>query len=935
MFYTQRLSENLRKATMNSFIPQIILTAALSTAAFSVCAANTYSTGRLNNGLVYHVLNVPSEPGRIDVRIQVGVGASDENGTSEIGVAHMVEHMVFRRAPEFPNGVGDTLIAQGWRRGANFNAMTNYERTLYMFSPNQGVKQLDDTLKALSAMMSPHAFSAEDWQKEQQVIEAEWRNGLGANERMNRRRNEVNRSGSRQARFAIIGTQESIRNTPVEVLQAFHQRWYVPNNMQIMISGDITPDQVRTALEKHFGRLKAGELPDRSGDYYEPKLSKGFHIDQLQDRDSGGSFVALLFRQNDRPSRDYVTDNGIRERYIDRFASQILAQRVKNEVHDLPKAVSTITARKADIGRETVAVGFVASVAPDGHHQGLTEILKLRERIVRTPVTQAEFDEYKATLHRAIEQAKKKTALPEAFGDAIQNVSENAFAGKPVRTPAENAVLAEKVLPSIAPADVSARLQQWLNADDKSVQIQAPSLTEISDFPNTAQIQAEADKWQQADLPKLRAKVQYGKGVFFAKPVRGKIVAEQYDKKLNITRWTLQNGDKVVVLNHPVADGKTYLRALSESGFMSPNLNPWQSQLAQQIVWQSAPQGWRSEQLADWKKQHKLSLSMSMKVNETLLEGNAPDKSVENLFRLYHAYITTPQVGEDYRDAIMQMIRRIPMEQTSSRAAKDKALTDIRFGGKAYASPSQADLEATEETEILTQWQALSRTPMTYYLLSAQQPSQLKPLVAKYLAAIERRPSEKPQPYLALSGQKVERKAVNPVNRSDVAAWSFTPYAWSPQTAAQISILRTLAYEQLKAQLRDKALGVYSLKFETSLNPDNNRVESELRFATTAEKADDLWQLGEATLAKFPHTITEKQIAPLRNNFIQQEKSRLKQAETWLNRLVLSEQHFGDARYLQQMHHLADELTADKLQQTARLLWNPQNRRVLIADPAK
>lgn len=922
---------------MNPIIPQIIIAAAFSTAAVCAFAANTYSTGRLNNGLVYHVLNVPSEPGRIDVRIQVGVGASDENGTTEVGVAHMVEHMVFRRAPDYPKGVGDTLIAQGWRRGANFNAMTNYERTLYMFSPNQGTKQLDDTLKALSAMMSPHTFSAEDWKKEQEIIEAEWRNGLGANERMNRRRNAVNRSGSRQARFAIIGTQESIRSTPVEVLQAFHQRWYVPNNMQVMISGDITPEKAKPLLEKYFGRLKADALPDRSGDYYEPKLVKGFHIQQLQDRDSGGSFVALLFRQNDRAARDYQSTAGTRARNIDRFAAHILAQRLKNEIGDLPKAVSTITARKADIGRETVAVGFVASVTPDGHKQGLTEILKLRERILREPVTQAEFDAYMAVIKGAVERAKKKNALPEPFGDAVQSVSENAFSGKPVRTPAQNAAITEPVLKTLTPADITARLREWLNAEDKSVQIQAPGLTEIKGFPTAAEIQAEADALKTADLPKLQTqkRSETAKGSFTAKPLKGKIVAEQHDKKLNITRWTLQNGDKVIVLQNPAADGKTYLRALGEAGFMSPSLNPWQAQLAQQIVWQSAPQGWTAEQLDGWKKTHKLSLSMSLGGSETKLEGSAPNRQAENLFRLYHAYMLTPQVGENYRDAIMPMIRRIPMEESSSRAVKDKAVTEIRFGGKAYPSPTQADLENTEEPQLLAQWQTISRAPVNYYLLTDAPAKKLKPLVEKYLAAIERRPSEKPTAYQALAGAKTERRAVNPEARSDVSAWSFTPHRWTPQTAAQISILRTLAYEQLKAELRDKALGVYSLKFETMLNPDNNRVESELKFSTTAEQADKLWKLGETTLQQFPQTITEKQIAPLRTNFAKQEAGRLKSPETWINRLILSEQHFGDARYLNEMHTLADSLTAEKMQETAKLLWNSQNRRVLIADPAK
>ena len=921
---------------MNSFIPQIIFAAALSAAAAGVCAENTYSTGRLDNGLVYHILNVPSEPGRIDVRVQVGAGASDENGTDEIGVAHMVEHMVFRAAPAaYPKGIGETLMERGWRRGANFNALTNYERTLYMFSPNKGKAQLAETLDAAAAMMSPQTFRAADWEKEKQVIEAEWRNGLGVAERMNRKRNEVIRSGSRQSRHAIIGTQKSIQTTPVKVLEDFHRRWYVANNMQVMISGDITPAEAKPLLERHFGRLKSGSLPDRSGAYYEPVLQSGWHVKQLQDKDSGGSFTAVLFRLNDAPSRAYGGEANTRARMIDRFAAHILAQRVKNEVKGLPKSVSTITARKSDIGRQTVAVGLMASVTPDGHKQGLTEILKLRERILREPVKQAEFDAYMKTMRDTVARSKKKTALPEPFGDAVQSVSENAFSGKPVRTPAQNAVLAEPVLNTLKPSEISARLQQWLNADDKLVQIQAPGMTEIRGFPNAAQIQAEAETLKTAQLPPLQAKAETGKGAFAAKVQKGKITAESYDKSLNITRWTLQNGDKVVVLNHPVAEGKTYLQAFGVAGFMSGNLNPWQSQLAQQIVWQSAPQGWTGAQLNEWKKTHKVNLSMSLRAADTKLDGSAPDKKAEELFRLYHAYMVTPQIGEDYRDAIMTMIRRLPMEDTGTRAAKEKAIVDLRFGGKAYPPPTQTALEETEEPQLLAQWRQLSRAPVVYYILTAQKISKLKPLVEQYLAAIERGSAETAKPYLALAGDKTERKAVNAEARTDVTAWSFTDYQWNPQAAAQITILRTLAYEQLKAELRDKALGVYSVKFETMLNPDSNRVESEFRFATTADKADSLWKLGETTLVNLPQTITERQVAPLRSNFIEQEKGRLKSPEVRLNRLVLSEQRFGDARYLKEMDKLPEALTVEKLQQTAQLLWNPQNRRVLIADPMK
>lgn len=289
--------------------------------------------------------------------------ASNENGSSEIGTAHMVEHMVFRSNPQFPNGVGDTLIANGWRRGANFNTVTNYERTLYMFSPNKGTAQLDETLKALASMLTPHPFSAADWDKEKQVILAEWRNGLGVNECMNRKRTAVIRSGSRQARYAIIGTPESINNTPVQVLQDFHARWYVPNNMKLIISGDVQPVQARVLIEHYFGSLKSQPLPDRTGDYYEPKLQNGWHVKQIQDKDSGASQVALIFRLDDSTSRSNGAEGG-RERLIDRFADKILTQRLRAQQPNLPKSVTNIMLRKADIGRHTVGWACLPACCP-------------------------------------------------------------------------------------------------------------------------------------------------------------------------------------------------------------------------------------------------------------------------------------------------------------------------------------------------------------------------------------------------------------------------------------------------------------------------------------------------------------------------------------------------------------------------------------------
>ncbi len=166
---------------------------------------------------------------------------------------------------------------------------------------------------------------------------------------------------------------------------------------------------------------------------------------------------------DDQPSRSN-NDAASRERLIDRFADKILGQRLRAQQSNLPKNVTNITLSKADIGRHPIGVGMFASVLPDAHSQGVQALLNARAQMLQYPLTQAEVDAYRATLRTVIAKQKSKTSLPEPFGDALQIVSENFFADKPIRTPTENARRAEAHLAHITPAQVTARIQQWLNA---------------------------------------------------------------------------------------------------------------------------------------------------------------------------------------------------------------------------------------------------------------------------------------------------------------------------------------------------------------------------------------------------------------------------------------------------------------------------------------
>src|SRR3712207_25280 len=80
-------------------------------------------SGKLENGLSYTLLPLHSEKGHLEIRMKVNAGSVDETD-EQTGVAHMVEHLVFRGTNAHPNGLMPYLHEQKWVRAKNYNAVT-------------------------------------------------------------------------------------------------------------------------------------------------------------------------------------------------------------------------------------------------------------------------------------------------------------------------------------------------------------------------------------------------------------------------------------------------------------------------------------------------------------------------------------------------------------------------------------------------------------------------------------------------------------------------------------------------------------------------------------------------------------------------------------------------------------------------------------------
>ncbi|MBA0204801.1 M16 family metallopeptidase [Pectobacterium aroidearum] len=882
--------------------------------------------GTLANGLRYTLVPLEGQKSRVDIRLIVDVGSIDEKD-NESGVAHMVEHMVFRASDAFPQGVSTELHKQGWGRGQSYNAVTNYERTMYMMSPPKGNRDLGTTLQALSQMTGHAKLSQADLDDERKIILEEWRGKLGVAERMNQQRVQAIRHDSRYPSRPTIGTEQSINETPASVLQDFYQRWYHPSNMRLMIIGDITPADAEREIQRYFAPLPNVAVPAR--DYYEPLLKPQLKVARLQDSQSGSSQVSFVYRFNDK---DTFGQPELRHRLLTQITMSALTRQIRRQKTELPQDASSLVVRKSDIGKTTAALGFFANVMPGGHDAAISAVLKEIERLKRYPLNEQDIKEITADI-REVAQRMSTSSEKREFEDWVQQLTIVWQQDRPYVGSQQRGKEALEMLDTITTEDVNRHLQRWLASPDTLVQFSVPGATPFT-LPKPEAIRKVQAQWAAAPLAPLQVEKEK---VIPELPVvtqSGKRTAVKTFAAQKVEQWQLSNGDRVVWLRAPEAGKKVWLTAVSQAGFMATSMNPWQAQLASQLVEQSGPATWSGEALANWKKEKSLSIMVSHDADQLTLSGLAPIKELANLFGLYREMNVAPGIDPDVmKESMMGLARQKANDDQSVSGKRASDIAKLRFGGPAWQQPEIEELKHVSAPALLSQWHKAASAPVTYYLIANMPAAQLLPQVERYLATIPRQPASEVKSYLALPGKREATSAISIEPRADIRTWSFTPHTWTPQAAVQVSVARNIANKYLKTSLRDDALGIYRMRVDSELEDKKQRIETEVSFSSAPERAQELWKLAEQVFAELPTTITQEDVDDQKAQFIRAEKGRQGDLMTIQRRLLLSYRHYDDPRYLSSVSTLADSITLDGVRAMSAKLYNPDNRVLYITLP--
>lgn len=221
----------------------------------------------LDNGAKVIVLEVPSSE-VVSVQVWYHVGSKNEE-IGQRGLAHMFEHLMFKGTRR----IGPEEHARRINEvGGTVNAFTTEDVTAYHQTLPK--EKLELAIKLEADRMHNLLLTEATLDSERQVVLEEKRlrvdnNPVGAMIQAL----WANAFQKHHYQWTAIGTEEDLNGATLDDLKAFYEKWYIPNNATIVITGGVKTDEAMALVTEHFGKIPKGAEPDRSVPE-EPKQSK-------------------------------------------------------------------------------------------------------------------------------------------------------------------------------------------------------------------------------------------------------------------------------------------------------------------------------------------------------------------------------------------------------------------------------------------------------------------------------------------------------------------------------------------------------------------------------------------------------------------------------------------------------------------------------------
>jgi len=797
----------------------------------------------------------------------------------------------------------------------------------------KGMQILEDWAHNLS-------FDTVEINKERGVVIEEWRLGQGANERMRNQYWPILFKDSRYEVRLPIGKKDILLHTPYEKLISFYKDWYRPDNMAVIVVGDIDMDKMEAMIKQHFSTIPNPSNERKVQEWQVPD-HKELRIAKATDKEAPYTLVQIMYKHK---KEVFKTIGDYRNQMLFNLYNGMMGSRLQELAKQSDPPFTFASTSYGGLVRTKDVYASFAVVKDQGMERGLETLVTENERVRRFGFTQTELDRQKKSLMRRMESSfaeKDKTESASLTREYISYFLEN----EPAPGIAYELELYKKYLSGITLNEVNALCKNWINASGENctVVVEAPEKKEVV-LPTDEKIKSIFTAAAKMDIKPYVDKV-LDKPLISKKPVAGKIISEKHNDDFDYTELNLSNGAKVIYKKTDFKNDQILLSATSFGGSsLCPEKDDANASYAASIVQNSGIGEFNQTQLEKYLQGKIVRLFNYIGETQQGLSGAASPQDLETLMQLLYLRFTAPRKDVDGFNSFISQQKSFLENGNSNPESAYNDTIEVTMSNyhprrKPETMETLKEINHDRALEIYKQRFA-DASGFTFVFTGNFKVEDLRKYVEEYIASLPSTNSKETWKDVGVTHPKGKvaktvKRGVEP--KSSVQIKFHGDATYSSKENMDMQSLVKLMQILLRESLREENSGTYGVQCYGGISRIPKQEYSlDIAFGCAPENVKKLTDTAMIEIEKVKtEGCNEKNLTKIKETFRRDRETNLKENNYWAQRM-LSASLFNESMMKQdEFDSYLKNLNSDDLKRLAIKYFNLNNYGYFILVPEK
>jgi len=913
-----------------------------------------YKIGKLENGLTYYIREAKNPAGRAEFFIIHNVGSLQEE-ESQRGLAHFLEHMAFNGTKNFPKKkLLEYFGSIGVKFGANINAYTSMERTVYNISAVPSLLRstiLDSALLALHDWSHYISCEPTEVEAERGVVREEWRRGDDARSRMMKGISRVEQTGSRFAERDVIGLPQIINTFTRQTLVDYYNKWYRPDLQAIVIIGDVNVADIEKRIKARFSTIPATKNGAKREFYTIPENIEpiiGFNTDPESKAFSVRMTIKLpILSAVEMQTNKAVYNDIVRSVFLEMFRSRC---QVASESQDSMFRVAVPVLGAISYASKS----FTTTMMPTSNKtvfKALKGLMIEVERAQKYGFYKEEFDDAIARVKKSVDQNYLRAKNPK--NDALVSAAVDNFTRNyPLVTPEDMYKVSKECISSITLEDINANIPNILTEKNRVIIFAVPESDKVY-LPTKEQVLDMMKEVKNSDIDKFipvsEKKLTINSNLKPAKILSERAVTSKdlgivYEKQLDsATEWVFENGAKVIWKEEGSNKKEFRMRAFKTGGYSVP-ADVKQLKVLESFITYFSVNGLNKLELQKLLGKKTASVKLDMGYRHAGISGSYMAKDSLVFWNLLYSYFNDVSVDDrslnNFKNALLKSLES---ESTEANKYLDSVNT-LKYSSfplkkcytREFIKSINADYLLSIYKDVFT-----NANGFTFVISGPMTASEAKTTVAKYIGTLK---GEKPaaavkysykEPVIRTGEVSIRYKAENMLSSKASVNRIYTAHVpYSPETNMYSKFITYILRERYMKSIREERGGTYHVGVTNDmLKLPQPSLQIVIDFDTDPKLVDELLQVVQDEINNFiKNGPTDKEMKEIKLYLSKVYQDR-KEDTNWIGLIsgaLKSEENLSLSEVT-----MLDKTTAADIKKFANKVFKANNRMTFVFEPKK